>query len=485
MSSSGMSEDAGEPARKLPQFVAGLAASGGALAAGTFLGWTSPVEIPLVQQQEYGFAITAEEFSWVGSMANLGAAAICFPIGILMKIIGRKWAMLAMALPLILGWLLIIFATNVAMMMVGRFFLGVGGGAFCVAAPTYTAEIAQASIRGTMGSFFQLLVTTGILFVYAVGAGVSVTVLSIICGVIPVAFAAIFFFMPESPQYYVEKERYDDASKSLKWLRGSQYDERAEIEELKENQAQLLADKVSFLDSIKKKTTIKAIIISLGLMFIQQMSGINAVIFYTVSVFDDANTGMDATDATIIVGVILVVATLLSTFIVDKAGRRILLLISAGMMAVSTALLAVFFQLKEDDPSQVTNLGWLPVMSVCLYIAVFSIGFGPIPWMMTGELFANNVKAYVSPLAGAFNWMLAFLITKIFGNLRDALGAAGVFWLFTGLSALGTVFVFFMVPETKGISLTEIQLILSGEKVEKSKAQQTKDAVDANSNVQV
>ncbi|XP_055608948.1 facilitated trehalose transporter Tret1-like isoform X2 [Uranotaenia lowii] len=479
MSSFVVSHVAGESGRKLPQYVAGLAASGGALAAGTFLGWTSPAEIPLVQQQDYGFTITSEQFSWIGSMANLGAAAVCFPIGILMKMIGRKWAMLTMALPLILGWLLIIFASNVAMMMVGRFFLGVGGGAFCISAPTYTAEIAQASIRGTMGSFFQLLVTVGILFVYAVGAGVSVQVLSIICGVIPIAFAAIFFFMPESPQYYVEKERYDDASKSLKWLRGDRYDERAEIEELKEDQAKLLADKITFVDSFKQKTTIRAMIISLGLMFFQQMSGINAVIFYTASIFDEANTGMNATDATIIVGVIQVVATLLATFIVDKAGRRILLLISAVAMAVSTTLLAVFFQLKEDDPSQVTDLGWLPVMSVCLFIGVFSIGFGPIPWLMVGELFANNVKAYVSPLSGVFNWMLAFLVTKIFGNLRDALGAAGVFWLFTGFSALGAIFVFFLVPETKGISLAEIQQILGGEKVKRNSVQKSEDTAEA------
>ncbi|EAT40014.1 AAEL008232-PA [Aedes aegypti] len=468
MSSFVVNNVAGESGRKLPQYIAGLAASGGALAAGTFLGWTSPAEIPLVQKQEYGFPISTEDFSWIGSMANLGAALMCFPIGILMKMIGRKWAMLTMVLPLLLGWLLIIFANNVAMLMVGRFFLGIGGGAFCIAAPTYTAEIAQSSIRGTLGTFFQLLVTVGILFVYGVGAAVNVQVLSIICGVIPIAFGLIFFFMPESPHYFIEKSRDDEASKSLKWLRGSSYDERAEIEELKAEDAKMREEKITFTQGFKQRSTIRALIISLGLMFFQQLSGINAVIFYTTTIFDDANTGLEATAATIIVGVIQVVATLLATFIVDKAGRRILLMISDFFMAISTILLAVYFQLKEDDATQVENLGWLPVLAVCLFIAMFSIGFGPIPWLMVGELFANNVKAYVSPLAGVFNWLLAFLVTKVFTNLRDALGIAGVFWLFSGLSLLGTVFVFFMVPETKGISLADIQRMLSGEKVRRS-----------------
>lgn len=196
----------GNLSRKLPQYIAALAASGGALAAGTFLGWTSPAEIPLVQNEEYGFPINAEEFSWIGSMANLGAALMCFPIGILMKMVGRKWAMLLLVLPLMLGWLLIIFASNVAMLMVGRFFLGVGGGAFAISGPAYTAEISDPSIRGALGMFFQLFITLGILFGYAVGAAVSVQVLSIICAVIPIAFGAIFFFMPESPQYFVSSD---------------------------------------------------------------------------------------------------------------------------------------------------------------------------------------------------------------------------------------------------------------------------------------
>lgn len=199
------------------------------------------------------------------------------------------------------------------------------------------------------------------------------------------------------------------------------------------------------------------------------MSGVNAVIFYTTTIFDAANSGLDPTAATIIVGVIQVVATFLATIIVDKVGRRILLMISDFFMAVSTILLAVYFQLKEADETQVENLGWLPVLALCLFIAMFSIGYGPIPWLMIGELFANNVKAYVSPLGGAFSWLFAFLVTKVFTNLRDALGISGAFWLFSGISLVGTIFVFFIVPETKGISLVEIQRILSGEKVRGSK----------------
>ncbi|XP_029710984.1 facilitated trehalose transporter Tret1-like [Aedes albopictus] len=450
-----------ESGRKFPQVIAGLAASGGALAAGTFLGWTAPAEIPLVQKHEYGFPISAEDFSWIGSISNVGAAVVCFPIGILMKSVGRKWAMLSMVLPLLIGWMLIVFANNVTMLMAGRFLLGAGGGAFCIAAPTYTAEIAEPSIRGTLGTFCELMITVGILFVYAVEAVGSVRMLSAICGAIPIVFGAIFFFMPESPYYFIEKDRETDAARSLKWLRGHLYNEIEEIEELKAEEAKSRSDKITILQCLQQRATIKALIISLGLMFFQQLSGINAVIFYATTIFDDANTGLEASTATIIIGIIQMVATLLATLIVDRVGRQILLLASDFFMALSTIALAGYFQLKECNETQVENLGWLPVLALCLFIAMFSIRYGPIPWLMVGELFSNNVKAYVSPLAGVFNWLLAFLVTKVFTNLRDALGISGAFWLFSGISLVGTAFVFVVVPETKGISLFEIQRMLS------------------------
>lgn len=184
--------------RRWPQYIAALSATGGALAAGAALGWTSPANPKLENgtESQYDFTFSEEQLSWVGSSLNLGAAAVCIPIGFLINMIGRKWAMLSLVIPFTIGWGLIIWAQNVAMMITARVFIGVAGGAFCVAAPLYIGEIAEKEIRGTLGSYFQLMITIGILFVYAVGAGVGVFMLSIICGILPLIFGAIFFFMP-------------------------------------------------------------------------------------------------------------------------------------------------------------------------------------------------------------------------------------------------------------------------------------------------
>lgn len=166
--------------------------------SGAALGWTSPANPKLENgtEERYNFTLTEEQLSWVGSSLNLGAAGVCIPIGILLNIIGRKWSMLSLIIPFTIGWGLIIWAQNLTMLITGRVFIGIAGGAFCVASPVYIGEIAQKEIRGTLGSYFQLMITIGILFVYAVGAGVNVFTLSIICGIIPLVFGAIFFFMP-------------------------------------------------------------------------------------------------------------------------------------------------------------------------------------------------------------------------------------------------------------------------------------------------
>ncbi|KAH8239910.1 hypothetical protein KR032_009185 [Drosophila birchii] len=449
--------------KKLPQYVAALAAAGGAFACGTLLGWTSPAQTEIVDNHSgYDFDVSDNQFSWVGSAMTLGAACVCIPIGFLINLIGRKWTMLFLVLPFIVGWAMLIWAANVGMMYASRFILGIAGGAFCVTAPMYTGEIAQKDIRGTLGSFFQLMITIGILFVYAIGAGLDIFWVSVICGILPLVFGVIFFFMPESPTYLVAKDRSEGAIKSIQWLRGKDYDYEPELAELRETDREIRENKVNVWAALNRPVTRKALAISLGLMFFQQVCGINAVIFYSSRIFKEANTGIGPRWATILIGIMQVVATFVSTVVVDKLGRRILLLASGISMAVATTAIGVYFYLQSQDEQQVESLGWLPVAALCIFIIMFSMGYGPVPWLMMGELFATDIKGFAGSLAGTSNWLLAFVVTKTFDDLNAGLGIGGTFWLFAGLTVLGVFFVFFAVPETKGKSLNEIQQELAG-----------------------
>lgn len=221
------------------------------------------------------------------------------------------------------------------------------------------------------------------------------------------------------------------------------------------------AGKASVGDLVRVRANRVALIICLCLMLFQQVSGINAIIFYTMAIFESAGSTMDPSTCTIIVGVVQVLMTFGSTLLIEKAGRRILLLQSSVVMGICLAIVGIFYHLKIGG-SDVSAIGWLPLVSVVLYIVSFSLGFGPIPWMMMGELFAPDVKGIASSIAVMFNWTLVFIITKTFGLMNDGLGGDVTFWIFAACMVLATLFVAIVVPETKGKSTSEIQSILSG-----------------------
>ena len=181
--------------------------------------------------------------------------------------------MLSLVVPFLIGWALVIWAQNFTMLLIGRLVIGIAGGAFCISAPQYSAEIAEKEIRGTIASFFQLLVITGILFVYLIGPYMRVLWTNVICSIIPIAFAVIFFFMPESPVYLVIENREEEAIKSFKWLRGENYDPQNEVDELKRNLLEEQSKTVTLREEFGKRSSIRAIIIGFGVMFFQQMSG--------------------------------------------------------------------------------------------------------------------------------------------------------------------------------------------------------------------
>lgn len=442
--------------QRFPQYLAAIAATLGALACGTVLGWSSSAGTDGVDlAKEYEMDISASEFSWIGSMPNLGAAAICVPIGLLMDVVGRKRGMLMLIVPFTVGWALVIWANSVVMFYIGRFLLGLSGGAFCVAAPIYTAEIAESEIRGSLGSYFQLMLTIGILFSYVVGSLTSMYVLSLVSAVIPLVFFAVFFFMPETPIYYLLKNNEDQARASLVRLRGTRYDVEQELLMAKEARDNEARNRVSFLQAIKSKVAINGLIIAFGLMLFQQLSGVNAIIFYTGTFFGSGGN-ISSETSTIIVGVMQVVAVFTSTLIVDKLGRKILLIISEIAMTLGTLILGTYFYF-ESTGTELSAVSWIPLVAVCLFILMFNFGFGPIPWMMVGEIFAPQIKGTAGSSACLFNWLMAFVVTRFYGDLLVALKEYGTFWMFSAICALGIVFVIFVVRETKGKSLEQIQ----------------------------
>ncbi|XP_030378700.1 facilitated trehalose transporter Tret1-2 homolog [Scaptodrosophila lebanonensis] len=443
----------------IKQYLAGLAAAFGAFCLGASIGWSGPVEFAVLSGQAYKkFTPTSDEWGWVSSLMTLGAACMCVPSGILIKAIGRKITMLCLVLPYLVGWALIIFAQKVIMLFAGRFIVGACGGAFCITAPMYTTEIAQVEIRGMMGCFFQLLIVHGVLYGYVAGAICTTFVFNIACGVLPLLFFVFFVCMPESPVYLAQKGKTEKAEKALKWLRGGDADTSAELGAMV---ASGNKEKVNIGESLCRKATLKGLFVSMMLMLFQQLTGINAIIFYSTGIFVSAGTGMSGSTCTIVIGVVMVFATILAVLIIEKVGRKILLLVSAILMAITTCIMGCYFQFLLTS-----NVGILPVISICIFIVGFSVGFGPVPWLLMAEVFAEDIKPIAGSIAGTSNWLFAFCVTKLFPILVEHLGTGPTFWIFTVISVAAVIFIFIFVPETKGKTLDEIQAELGKSKKE-------------------
>ncbi|KAK5644661.1 hypothetical protein RI129_005961 [Pyrocoelia pectoralis] len=471
-----------------------LLVSLGAVCAGTGLAWTSPV-LPQIQMAATNvsnitnlnlnetiltnltqvlenvtqtlnssdsgvFKLTESEGSLVGSMLAIGALFSAIPGGYIADRIGRRNVNILIAIPYILNWLLIVFATGPMMLYIARFFAGLATGAVCVTAPMYIGEIAEVSVRGTLGSFFQMFLCFGIFLTYLVGALLSWVGLSWVLLIIPILFAIAMYFMPDTPIYLIKCGRRSEAEKSLRYFRGPDHNLCTELKVIEANIAKGEEKKAGLKDLVASRGNRKAMISALGLMLFQQMSGINAVIFYTVPIFHSAGTSMSADVAAVTVSIVQFIIAYVAAMIIDKHDRRFYLMLSSIGMMVCLAALGLYFHLKVNNIT-FAGLGMLPLGSLVLFIVSFSLGFGPIPWMILSELLAPEIKGVGSGIAVMTNWLLVFVVTFSFPLMNSGLGGHITFYIFAVILLIGTAFVYYYVPETKGKTLNEIQLLLN------------------------
>lgn len=452
--------------RKMNQYLAATIAALGAVTIGTGLAWTSPVLPILTSTTETSVLnepVDRGQASLIGSLIAIGAIFGALPAGSIADKFGRKPVILAFCIPFIISWVLILFAKNVLMLFAARFIAGVATGGLSAIIPMFIGEIAESSIRGALGSFFQMFLTLGILYLYCLGLS-TYTVIAIGCLAVPILLLVLFFLVvPETPIYLMKSGNNKKAEVSLRFYRGSRYDVPLELAAIQREIDAAARKKASFSDLVSSRANLRALIISLGLMVFQQFSGVNAVIFYSNDIFKSAGSTLDPGISAIIVGIVQFIMTALSVVLVDKAGRRILLLLSDFVMALCLGVLGFYFYMMEDG-KDVSSISFLPLLSVIFFIVMFSLGYGPIPWMMVGELFAPEVKGSATGIAVALNWISAFIVTLCFVFLVKNLGSAATFWIFSVICFVGTLFTFVLVPETKGKTLNQIQRELGGGK---------------------
>ena len=416
---------------------------------GMVLGYSSPA-IPNLKQAGL---LTREQATWFGSLITIGAIAGGVFAGLCVEKLGRKTTIMLSNAPYVIGWFLIIYAKGPVMLYVGRLFTGLAVGMTSLSAPLFIGEVSTKELRGMFGSGFQLSITIGNLTVYSLGLKLRYQWLALAALCFPVIITFLALFLPETPRWLISKGERMPALDALKWYRGANADVEGEYQEIESNLMSQSNERLSCAD-LRRPGIYKPLLVSIGLMFFQQASGINIVIFYSETIFDEAGFKYSSLGA-IIVGAVQVVATFVACILMDRAGRRVLLFISGVFLTVGSATLGAYYYLHN------ASLSWLALLSVVVFIIAFSLGWGPIPWLSMGEMFPAKSRELSSSIATAFNWTVAFIVTKEFDALEAGLNKFGTFWLFAGISLLGAIFVIF-VPETKGKTLEEIEKQFEG-----------------------
>lgn len=414
---------------------------------------------PLIEND---FSLNIEQTGFITSSVLIGSSIGALSIGTLSDRFGRKRLLLVASILFLLGSGLSMTAVGFASMVTARIILGFAVGSASALTPAYLAELADAPHRGSLGTMFQLMITAGILLAYVSNLGfLHHNLLGIRdwrwmfgSALIPAAILFIgSLILPESPRYLVEKGNIDEARNVLHELRKNTNEdpdkELTAIQKIANQPKGGWKELVTFARP--------AVIVAIGLMLLQQLVGINSVIYFLPQVFIKGFGFAEGNAIWISVGIGIVnfLCTILAYQIMDKFNRRTILLFGSIVMAISIGILSVLnFTLTVQAAAVPT------MILIAIYIFGFAVSWGPICWLMLGEIFPLNVRGVGNSIGSAANWIGNFIVSQFFLVLLNMFhnNVGGPFAVFTFFAILSIFFVIYMVPETRGKTLEDIEM---------------------------
>mmetsp|Transcript_32753 Transcript_32753/g.92911 ORF Transcript_32753/g.92911 Transcript_32753/m.92911 type:complete len:552 (+) Transcript_32753:247-1902(+) len=411
--------------------------------------------------------VMASQLGFAGQQALMGAVVSSFLAGSAVGALtgsgvadaqGRRKGLIMSSVPLFLGALIMAAAPDFLTIAIGRFVTGLGVGLSSCMVPIYIAEVAPTALRGALGSVTQIGICSGILVAQVVNLLLPVeawrTMMALAGVPALVLILGMLFVCPESPRYLAAKGKIEEAKKAGAWLWGP-----AAPDNLKDALAAAKGDKpqeaVPVSELFKGKNT-KVALIAFMIFLFQQFSGVNAVFFFSSSVFKQAGIQSVAL-ANAVTGLVNVLGTIAAASVIEKLGRKTLLYSSFTGQGICMLVMGLALALPALEAVRTP----LVLFGTLAYILCFAVGCGPIPSLLVPEIAPERIRGLAVSLAMTSHWTCNFMVGQLFLPLVDAVGVSGVYYFFAATCLLAVLFAAKVIPETKGRSLEEIEAMMS------------------------
>jgi sugar porter (SP) family MFS transporter len=459
--------------------------------------------MPSFGKQTDGYIDNPTQKGWLTAILELGAWFGAVMSGFVAEVCSRKYGILIATGVFVIG--VIIQITAIAgghnEILAGRFITGIGVGTLSCIVPMYNSECAPPEVRGALVAGQQLAITFGIMISFWINygtnyiGGTTLETQSNAAWLVPICLqlapAFVLFigmlWMPFSPRWLVHHGREEEARRTLADLRELPEDHELIELEFLEIKAQSMFEKRSIAEAFphlreltawntfklqfvaigalfKTKAMFKRVIVATVTMFFQQWSGINAILYYAPSIFGQLGLTGNTTSllATGVVGIVMFIATIPAVLYIDRVGRKPVLAVGAIGMGLSHIIIAVILAKNINNFHNQQGAGWAAVVMVWLFVIHFGYSWGPCAWILIAEIWPISTRPYGTALGGSSNWMNNFIIGQITPDLLEKI-TWGTYVLFGLLTFLGAAFIWFFVPETKRLSLEEMDIIFGSE----------------------
>lgn len=429
---------------------------------GLLFGFDTAVVSGAVGFMEEHFDLSKLQVGWAVSSLIIGCIVGAAMSGILGDRFGRKKVLISAAILFIISSIGTAIPESFSGFIIARIIGGIGIGITSTLCPLYNAEIAPAKYRGRLVALNQLAIVSGIFLTYFVNVWISGSgdeawgVASAWrwmfgVGAVPgLLFLILLFFVPESPRWLIKQGRAAESLPILLKIHGEELAKK-EVIDIKQS----FEEESGSIRQLFSPGLRIALLVGVGLAVLQQVTGINAVMYYAPEIFKATGAGTNSSlIQTILVGFINFLFTIVALWLIDKVGRKALLLVGTASMAI--CLLVIGFAFHTGHAA-----GPLVLVFILLYVASFAISLGPVVWVIISEIFPNRIRGKATAIAAMMLWAADYLVSQTFPPLLSSAGPASTFWIYGSMALIALLFTWRVVPETKGKSLEEIESLWS------------------------